>query len=276
MSVTDAAKLSGGNTVGKLIDEVSILNEFQPAPLVGELVTILYTDLIKQVPIFASLSDEVVSNLCLKLRPLPALKGSPVCIQGSLADCMYIVRSGRLQNWENSSSVPMMARCTHGKDAGRDGAPEFWCTVYDAVTYDAELDTDFIEKSHMKLELGRLTLFKLMEQCKADGVPKSTMEACTDTHGRDPIPDLIKACIDVASGGTIDMGGQEVNKELRHRTLDKKGRRITGIARHASNPPTGALPPRKRYWKDFDPGARTRTDCVLHCQLLPFAYVAMH
>ena len=98
-----AAKLSGGNTVGKLIDEVGILEEFHPAPLIYELVTILYTDLIKQVPIFSSLEDEVVSKLCLNLRPLPALRGAPVCIQGRIADCMYIVRSGRLQNWENNS-----------------------------------------------------------------------------------------------------------------------------------------------------------------------------
>ena len=241
-----AAKLSGGNGSNKLIDEVSILNEFQPAPLVEELVTILYTDFIKQVPIFASLKDEVVSKLCLNLRPLPALKGAPVCIQGCIAENMYIVRKGRLQTWENSNSVPMMARCTlQSKDTN---APQFWCTVYDAVTYDAELETDFIERSHMKLELGRLTMKALIEQGKSDGVEQSVIDKCMDSHS-----DPIQAIIRVASGGTVDTGGQEANKVLQHRSLDRKNTHIRGTARHASNPYPGALAPRKRYWKNFDP-----------------------
>ncbi len=170
-----SAKLSGGNT-GKLIDEASILNEFQPAPLVEELVTILYTDLIKQVPIFASLKDEIVSKLCLNLRPLPALKGDPVCIQGRIAQSMYIVRKGRLQNWENSENVPMMARCTLGKD---EDAPEFWATVYD------ELTSDHIEASHMQMELQRLTMQELIEQAKSDGVPEEMVKQCMHQH-KDP------------------------------------------------------------------------------------------
>ena len=125
-----AAKLSGGGNAGKLIDEAGILHEFIPAPIVDELVMFLYTDLIKRVPIFSSLSDEVVSKLCLNLRPLPAIKGAPVCIEGRIADCMYIVRSGRLQNWENSTTVPMMARCSLSR---ADDAQYFWSTVYDEL-----------------------------------------------------------------------------------------------------------------------------------------------
>ena len=55
----------------------------------------------------------------------------------------------------------MMARCTLSKD---DNAPQFWCTVYDAATNDAELETDFVERSHMKLELARLTMKLLIDQ----------------------------------------------------------------------------------------------------------------
>jgi ribosomal protein S10 len=49
------------------------------------------------------------------------------------------------------------------------------------------------------------------------------------------------------------MGGHEHDKELRHRSLDRKMTHITGIARHASHPVAGPLPTRKRFWKNFDP-----------------------
>ena len=206
--------------------------------------TILYTDLIKRVPIFSTLTDEILSNLCLNLRPLPALKGAPVCIQGRIADCIYIVRSGRLQNWEVSNNVPMMARCTLSR---ADDAPHFWATVYD------EMATDFLERAHLSSELLKLTLKSLIDQCKADGVDQHVIDQCMDSHS-DPIPDLMAAmaaCVEKASGGTIDIGGQETSKDLCHRSLDRKSTRITAVARHASNPPIGALPVRKRFWKRF-------------------------
>jgi hypothetical protein len=112
--------------------------------------------------------------------------------------------------------------------------------------------TDFIERAHLTEELEKLTLKNLIDQCKSDGVDLATIERAMDSHS-DPIPDLIQSCIEVASGGTVDLGGQEQSKDLKHRALDRKGTRIAGTARHASNPPSGALPPRKRYWKNFDP-----------------------
>lgn len=136
-----------------------------------------------------------------------------------------------------------MARCTLSRALD---APQFWATVYDQLT------TDFVETAAMKESLGRLTLKSLIVQCKADGVDVATIERCMDSHS-DPIPDLCKACIDATCGGTIDIGGQEVMKELRPRSLDRGGPRVIGTARHASSPPVGALPPRKKYWKNFDP-----------------------
>lgn len=266
------AKLAGGKAgENKLVDEANIINEFQPAPIVDEIVTVLYTGLIRKVPIFTPLADEVVSLLCRNLRPLPALKGSPVCIQGRIADCMYIVRNGRLQNWENSTTVPMMARCTlkESLDGIPENATQFWATVYD------ELESDHVAISHMKADLEKLTLHELMQQCEHAGIsnPQSLMNKKGDE--RDV---LIRECLDRACGGTIDMGGQQHQKLLRHRTLDRKATMITGRARHASHPASpGVLRRMPRYWKDFVSG----TSCAVLAALciltnwicFPTAYV---
>ena len=94
-----SSRLSGSsNAVNhKAVDETSILKHFQPSPLADELIALLYAKTIKSVPMFATLPEEVVSKLCLALQPLPAMKGSPVTVQGRVAECMYLVNNGRCQ-----------------------------------------------------------------------------------------------------------------------------------------------------------------------------------
>ena len=101
----------------------------------------------------------------------------------------------------------------------------------------------------MALDLEKLTLQELMQQCEHAGIsnPQSLMNKKGDE--RDV---LIRECLDRACGGTIDMGGQQHQKLLRHRTLDRKATMITGRARHASHPAfPGVLRRMPRYWKDF-------------------------
>ena len=117
-----SAKLSGIR--GKVIDEEAILAAFQPAPIAHEIVNILYTQTVKHVPVFSQLEEELITKLCLCLTQQPALKGTPVVVQGRVADCMYIVNKGRLQNWEETAGAPLYARCVIK-------GQEFWTSVYD-------------------------------------------------------------------------------------------------------------------------------------------------
>ena len=66
----------------------AILQELAPSPIAAELVQILYAQTIQKVPIFFYLEQEVIVQLCLMLRTIPALPGSPVVTQGRLANEM--------------------------------------------------------------------------------------------------------------------------------------------------------------------------------------------
>jgi hypothetical protein len=70
----------------------------------------------------------------------------------------------------------------------------FWATVYDAV------GTDYGEQSVMTTELLSLKLAQLVKQCKADGVQKELIDANLDNKA-----DLVRLCVEKASGGTIDL-----------------------------------------------------------------------
>ena len=70
----------------------------------------------------------------------------------------------------------------------------FWATVYDAV------GTDYGEQSVMTTELLSLKLANLVKQCKADGVQQELIDANLDNKA-----DLVRLCVEKASGGTIDL-----------------------------------------------------------------------
>lgn len=189
---------------------------------------------------FATLPEEVVSKLCLALQPLPALKGSPVTVQGRVAECMYIVNKGRCQVWENSAASPMMARCSLVQTT-RGESHHFWATVFDKVA------PDFGAASMMTTELQGLKLVDLVKQCQADGVHQDDIDANMDHRDH-----LIQLCVEKASGGTMDLGGAESRPELRHRTLSRKNTKIKARARHSSEDSDAPIR-RSRCYNDFDP-----------------------
>ena len=163
-----AAKLSGIR--GKVIDEEAILNAFQPAPIAHEIVNFLYTQTVKRVPVFSKLEEELITKLCLCLTQIPALKGTPVVVQGRVADCMYIVNKGRLQNWEETSNAPLVARCVLK-------GIEFWASVYDPVR------TGYQERQYLKEQLSGLSAEDLDKQCVADGVTQDEKNRAMDKPG---------------------------------------------------------------------------------------------
>eukprot|EP01048_Picozoa_sp_COSAG05_P010054 COSAG05_NODE_865_length_6876_cov_357.169396_6_plen_348_part_00 len=121
----DAKLASKGNVV---VSETAIIAELQPAPIATELVQILYSETIERVPIFSKLEEEVIVKLCLLLVPIPALKDSPVVIQGRVGSEMYIIIKGKLQVWESSKTSVTRVKCVHG-------GLYFWATAYDPETF---------------------------------------------------------------------------------------------------------------------------------------------
>ena len=77
-------------------------------------------------------------------------------VEGRVAECMYIVNSGRCQVWENSSTAPMMARCSLLQKRSSGEGPYFWASVYDNTA------SDFGEASVMTSELQSLKLVDLV------------------------------------------------------------------------------------------------------------------
>jgi hypothetical protein len=116
------AKLSTSARV--VVNEGAIISELHPAPMAIELVQILYAPIIERVPIFSKLEEEVIAQLCLALTPIPALKGSPVAIQGRSGDEMYIIMKGKLQVWEDTAKSVTRAKCVHN-------GLTFWATVFE-------------------------------------------------------------------------------------------------------------------------------------------------
>ena len=70
------------------------------------------------------LYTQVIAALCLCLHNIPALKGSPVVIEGRVGEQMYIVNSGRLQVWENNAKAPSRVKCSYN-------GVHFWGIVLD-------------------------------------------------------------------------------------------------------------------------------------------------
>jgi len=108
-----------------VVNEHEIMESLQPAPISVDLVQVMYASTIARVPIFQSMDEEVIAALCLCLRMIPALEGSPVILQGRVGEEMYVVNSGRLQVWENDAQAPTRVKCRHA-------GVTFWAQVYDS------------------------------------------------------------------------------------------------------------------------------------------------
>jgi len=140
-----------GSETGKVIDQGAILSAFRASPIQNEVVTLLYASVIRQVPVFKRLQDDLITKLCLRLSQLPALKGMPVQVQGSAAQYMYIVNEGRLQSWQESNGAPLRALCDLN-------GQRFWATVYDSSGF----ATDDSENIVLHEELSALDIESLV------------------------------------------------------------------------------------------------------------------
>ena len=76
-----------------IINEGSIMNDLPPR-LREALIRELYGQVVSSVPIFFGLETPVLTELCLNLKPVPALQGEIVQRQGAAGNEMYIISNG--------------------------------------------------------------------------------------------------------------------------------------------------------------------------------------
>ena len=77
-------------------DEKAVLNSLPPS-LAQELMEAMYKDIVDTVPLFAGLDTEIISKLCVTLRPYQALADEYVYRQGEIGKELYIILQGRVE-----------------------------------------------------------------------------------------------------------------------------------------------------------------------------------
>lgn len=92
-----------------MIDEEDVIGDLPPQ-LREELVGTLYGRQLYSVPLFLNLNVQVLTELCTKLVPLPALKGATIAREGTKGTHMFCISSGQIKITEKISD---------GDDAGR-------------------------------------------------------------------------------------------------------------------------------------------------------------
>ena len=79
-----------------VFDEEEVLCNLPPI-MATELVNFMYQKEIKLVPIFQGLEDEVITKLCLGLKPYPAAPNDAIMREGEQGNEMFIITRGRVQ-----------------------------------------------------------------------------------------------------------------------------------------------------------------------------------
>ena len=79
-----------------VFDEKEIIDAL-PERMRLELVKGMYEQLIKMVPLFAGLGDEITCQLCGALKPMPALDKDIITQEGERGTEMYFIMSGEVE-----------------------------------------------------------------------------------------------------------------------------------------------------------------------------------
>ena len=85
-----------------IFDETAILEEL-PAFLRDEVIAESYSDLVRDVPMLASLSSTALSVVIMALKPQRVLPTQVIVRKGEIGSCMYIVASGLLKVHDSRS-----------------------------------------------------------------------------------------------------------------------------------------------------------------------------
>lgn len=79
-----------------IIDEQKVIDDLPPQ-LREELVATLYGRQLYSVPLFLNLESQILTELCLALVPLPALKGVVIAREGHAGTHMFCISAGQIK-----------------------------------------------------------------------------------------------------------------------------------------------------------------------------------
>jgi hypothetical protein len=85
-----------------IVDESDVINDLPPQ-MREELVSQLYGRQLFQVPLFLNLELPIMTELCVALRPLPALRGATIVREGTKATHMFCISAGNVRVTEKAS-----------------------------------------------------------------------------------------------------------------------------------------------------------------------------
>ena len=92
-----------------MIDEEDVIGDLPPL-LREEIVGTLYGRQLYSVPLFLKLGTHILTELCLKLVPLPALKGSMIAREGARGTHMFCITSGQVKITEKIKDADDVSR----------------------------------------------------------------------------------------------------------------------------------------------------------------------
>ena len=77
-------------------DEQAVLESLPPV-MANDLMEVMYKDIVDTVPLFRGLEPEIISRLCVTLRPYQALGNEFIYKQGEIGKELYIILQGRVE-----------------------------------------------------------------------------------------------------------------------------------------------------------------------------------
>ena len=77
-------------------DEQAVLESLPPV-MANDLMEAMYKDIVDTVPLFRGLEPEIISRLCVTLRPYQALGNEFIYKQGEIGKELYIILQGRVE-----------------------------------------------------------------------------------------------------------------------------------------------------------------------------------
>ena len=95
-----------------MIDEEDVIADLPPQ-LREELVGTLYGRQLYSVPLFLNLDVDILTDLCTKLVPLPALKGAMIAREGAKGTHMFCIYSGQIKITEKVKDGDEVGRLRH-------------------------------------------------------------------------------------------------------------------------------------------------------------------
>ena len=190
-----------------MIDEEDVIGDLPPQ-LREELVSTLYGRQLYSIPLFLNLEVQILTELCTKLTPLPALKGAVIAREGTKGTALFCIHSGQIKITE---------KIKDGDDAGR---LRLWIEdVYSHANRDVKLFKPSLVQQIDAL-VARIRRVAREKANSEEGSAASTSE--TSPRGAIQRSDLVSSQDYNDSDSDMDDDDDELQQRLRAAALSAK------------------------------------------------------